>query len=376
MTEPASPPVAFADRRVVLCVGPGGVGKTTTAAALALTAARSGRRVAVVTIDPSRRLAQALGLTTADAPDQPLVPVWEGADGRGGRLDALLLDTKTVFDHIVQSCASSPQAAAALLRNPIYRATSEHLGGALEYAAMARLQMLYAEGTHDLIVLDTPPTANALEFLEAPRRIAELIDNPAGRILLGTGRLGGTILGLGAAVFMRALQTIGGGEFVADLGAFLREFADVVAEFHRRGGSFDDLLKSKQTGVVLTTAATEFSVREARDFLRVLVHAGLHLEGVVLNRVDPELPEPPELEELSRVLADSGQAGADALAGRMLEVYADARAQGDRARRARAELAEAFPGLKVWTAERRSPPPEGVDDLVDLGDELFAADLA
>ncbi len=368
MAESTSTREGFDARRVVLCVGPGGVGKTTTAAALALTAARAGRRVAVVTIDPSRRLAQALGLTTADAPDQPLVPVWNEPSGGPGRLDALLLDTKTVFDHIVRSCASSTAAAESLLANPIYRATSEHLGGALEYAAMARLQMLYAERSHDLIVLDTPPTANALEFLQAPRRIAELIDNPAGRILLGTGRLGGTILGLGASVFMRALQTIGGGQFVSDLGAFLREFADVVSEFHRRGGSFDDLLRTHETGVVLTTAATEFSVREARDFLRVLVDAGLHLEGVVLNRVDPELVLAPTAGELRQALGDRCDA---ALAERILEVYEDARAQGARARRARAELDVAFPGLRVWTAARRSPPPEGVDDLVDLGDEMF-----
>jgi len=374
MAEQASTTTPFANRSILLCVGPGGVGKTTSAAALALAAARSGRTVAVVTIDPSLRLAQALGVDQALAEAGALTTVWKAEDGGPGRLDALLLDAKSVFDSIVESCAKTPQQARELLRNEIYIATSERLGGAIEYAAMARLQLLYAEGKHDLIVLDTPPTANAIDFLEAPQRIREFIDNPASKVLLGTAGIGARLLGLGASVFLRALARIGGNEFVRDLGVFLRDFADVVAEFTRRGGSFEDLLKTQKAGAILTTAATEFSTREAIEFLKVLRDQGINIEGVVLNRVDPPLPVPPDRDEVRAGLREyvGDEAAEDPeLVDHIIDAYLGVRAQGSRAERSRAALTEAFPGLHVWTALRRSPPPERLDALVALGDELF-----
>ena len=148
--------------QVLLCMGPGGVGKTTCAAALALAEAARGRRVVVVTIDPSYRLAQALGISSDGDAAGTLKSV-ELPEGQGA-LDALLLDSSAVFDAVVRAGATSEAAASAMLENSIYQATSRYLGGALEYAAMARLQMLYEEARHDLIVLDTPPAANALEF--------------------------------------------------------------------------------------------------------------------------------------------------------------------------------------------------------------------
>ena len=373
---PSTPP--YERREVVVSVGPGGVGKTTCAAAMALAAARAGKRVVVVTIDPSRRLAQALGVDQSQHEPGTVVAV-EHRDaqdpaGGPGSLDALLLDPKDVFDGIVRECASSPEAGARLLHNRIYRATSEHLGGALEYAAMARLQMLHASGDYDLIVLDTPPTANAVEFLGAPRRIRELIDNPAAKVFLGGGRLGGTILNLGANVFMRALRTIGGADFIGELADFLREFSDVVSEFQRRGGSFEELLTSSRTGVVLTTAPTEFSVREGVEFLRVLQEQGLHVDGVVLNRMEPSLPEAPPVDAVAARLAEATKPEvAQELAAHARAAYEDARAQGERARQAKANLAKAFPGLRLWVAARRSPPPDGLEDLRALGDELFGA---
>ena len=228
----------FAGREVVLCVGPGGVGKTTTAASIALHAAREGRKVVVVTIDPSRRLGQALGIDTGSGTGGEVVPVLTPAR-HGAHLDALLLDSASVFDAIVHACAKTPDAARRITSSRMYGAMAQSLGGALEYAAMARVQMLHAAGEHDLIVLDTPPTANALDFLDAPKRIHEVVDNPAAKLVVGTGKVGGKILGLGGAVLMRTLTAIGGGDFLRDLGEFLRDFADVIAEFNRRGGDFD-----------------------------------------------------------------------------------------------------------------------------------------
>lgn len=361
---------AFAGRRVLLCVGPGGVGKTTCAAALALTAAEAGRRVCVVTIDPSRRLAQALGLD-AQAIDGRVVPVLPQADAV---LDALLLDSARVFDEIVRVCAKDTTAANAILVNPIYRATAKRLGGALEYAAMARLQMLHADDRYDLVVLDTPPTANAIQFLEAPGRVQELVDNPAAKLLTGATKIGGKILGLGTGVLMSTLERVGGGSFIGDLGAFMRDFAGVIAEFHRRAGDVDALLQSRETGVVLTTSATAFSVREATAFIDTLVEGGLHVDGVLLNRYDTPLPAAPDLDPLrDLVAARTGESGAglDRAMDRVDEIYAQARAQGAGARAAHEALSRRFGPLPVWIAKRRDPPPEDLAALRALGRELF-----
>lgn len=369
-STPVSSLAAFAGRRVLLCVGPGGVGKTTCAAALALTAAEAGRRVCVVTIDPSRRLAQALGLD-ARAIGGRVVPV---LDEPGVVLDALLLDSRRVFDEIVRVCAKDADAANSVLLNPIYQATARRLGGALEYAAMARLQMLHADEHYDLVVLDTPPTANAITFLEAPGRIRELVDNPAAKLLTGATKIGGKILGLGTPVLMNTLERIGGGSFMGDLGAFLRDFASVIAEFHRRAGDVDVLLQSPETGVVLTTSATSFSVREATAFIDTLVERRLHVDGVLLNRYDEPLPPVPDLAPLrAHVAARTGTEGAalDRAMARVAETYEHARAQGAGARAARLALERRFGALPVWLAKRRDPPPEDLAALRALGRELF-----
>lgn len=367
MAENASTPV-FPARTLVLCVGPGGVGKTTCAAALALTAARdgSGRKVAVVTIDPSRRLAQALGLE--DKPTGELVAVLEpGRDG--GHLDALILDGASVFDTIVRTCASDRETIDRILASRMYQATARRLSGALEFAAMARVQMLVDAGRHDLIVLDTPPTANAMDFLEAPRRVRELISNPGARLLAGTGRIGSKILGLGGAVFSKTLERMGGGAFIGDLGAFLREFATVLEEFQRRGGDFEQFLRSEATGVLVVTTASTFSVREANAFLDQLADYGLHIDAAVLNRADPPLPAAPEREIFDAAAAARGYEAQTI--ERMWAAYAGSVALGERSQRSIAALRDAHPDLRVWPALRRGDPPDSVPELMAFGRAIF-----
>jgi anion-transporting ArsA/GET3 family ATPase len=352
----------FGDRRLVLCVGPGGVGKTTCAAALGLHAAAAGRKVVVVTIDPSRRLAQALGFETSSPGE--LVPV---VREEGVHLDALVLDGARVFDSIVQSNASSPETAEKILSSRMYQATARRLSGALEFAAMARVQMLVDAGEHDLIVLDTPPTANALDFLEAPSRVRELIDNPGARLLAGTGRLGARILGLGSSMLSKTLERVAGGQFLGDVGAFLREFAEVLEEFHRRGGDFEQLLRSRATGVLLVTTASSFSVREAEEFLSQLAEYGLRIDAVVLNRIDSELPEPPPRERLEAAL----DAQTRAQAGRIWTAYAGARALAARTRRSIEAINASREDLRVYTASRHRDPPDTLPELRRLGAEIF-----
>ncbi len=365
-------PLAFAAaRRVVLCVGPGGVGKTTCAAALALGSAQRGRKVLVVTIDPSRRLAQALGFHAglhASIDDGKPVPVALPPGGApGGSLDALWLATEHVFAELVRTYAADTAAAEAILHNPIYTAMARNLGGALEYAAMAKLQLLHAARHYDLIVLDTPPTANAIDFLSAPERIHELATNPAARLLTGGGRLGARLLGIGNSLVLRTLSTLAGSSFITELGAFLRDFSSVLAAFQSRAGDFQSLLRSPETGVVLATSASPFSVREALDFLAVLHTRGLRVDAVVLNRVLPPFPAAPAADVLQRALAEQVEAPAlpDSLR-RVSATYAGLSAQGQQAAQARAAFVQAYPALPLWLLPQREPPPTSLTDLQEL----------
>jgi anion-transporting ArsA/GET3 family ATPase len=358
-------------RKVLLCVGPGGVGKTTVAAALALAAAQAGRKVIVVTIDPSRRLAQALGLGRDTSEGSPVVHV-PGSDALGHPLDCLLLDTRRVFDQIVRGYSKSADAAQRMLENPIYLATVQHLGGALEYAAIARVHMLVSEGAHDLIVLDTPPTANAVEFLEAPARIDEILNNPAAKFLAASGRMSVKFLGLASNMMLKAFEAIGGGPFIGQLGRFLADFGIVLAEFQRRAGDVAALLTSKDTGVVIATAATDFSLREAKGLVETLRSRRMRIDGIVLNRVDPPIAPLPSPAVLRSTIASQVPASLleSTLAG-IESTYSGARAQSERARRVQHDLERSYPELSVCTVERMHPPPIALDELLAMGRTLL-----
>jgi anion-transporting ArsA/GET3 family ATPase len=350
-----------------LCVGPGGVGKTTIAAAVALRAATLGRRTIVVTVDPARRLAQALGL--ADAKSGEVVPVLRG---ERGHLDALLLDSARVFDRIVRSCAANDEAARRILESRLYEATARRLGGALEYAATACVQMLHDAGDHEFIVLDTPPTANALDLLAAPRRLEALVTNPVARFAAGSGRLGARAVGFGGRFVLDGLAKIGGGDFLRELGAFVRDFAGVLEEFHRRGMDFGRIVRAPTTGTLLVTTASEFSAREARVFLDTLASQHLAIEGAVLNRVDPAVAEGIAREQLvARAQARLGRALAPDEVEALDRAYVDALRLAERTRSAWTTLREGDPGLRVWACRRRVETPEDQEALAALGDELF-----
>jgi anion-transporting ArsA/GET3 family ATPase len=238
---------------------------------------------------------------------------------------------------------------------------------------MARVQMLHDAGEHDLIVLDTPPTANAIDFLEAPKQVRELIDNPGARLLAGTGRVSAKLLGIGGAVLGKTLATLGGGEFIGDLGAFLREFAEVLGEFHRRGGDFEKLLRSPATGVLLVTTASPFSVREAREFLDQLAAYGLRIDAVLLNRTDPLVSDPPPRERVEQAVfaqlgeGDTGRRAAE----RIWNTYSGLHELGHRTRRSIAAIAQTRPDVQIWTAPRHIDPPDELPELERLGLEIF-----
>jgi anion-transporting ArsA/GET3 family ATPase len=287
-----------ASRHIVVCCGSGGVGKTTAAAALALEGARLGRNAVVVTIDPAKRLANALGLDslsdTAHEIDRALWDPKEEAPA-GGRLSALMLDAKSTFDHLVTKYAADPGQGQRILENRFYRNLSSVLSGTQEYMAMEKLHELHEEGGFELIVVDTPPTRHALDFLDAPQRLTRLLDNRLFRLVMAPTRATFRVANLALRAFFRTVARIIGTEVVDDLVLFFRAFEGMEEGFRQRAAAVRDLLAADETAFVLVTSPGRDSVSEAGYFARRLRRGGLTVDGLVVNRVHPsfgtEVPE-------------------------------------------------------------------------------------
>jgi anion-transporting ArsA/GET3 family ATPase len=283
------------ERRIVVCVGSGGVGKTTTAASFGLAAARRGKRTLVLTIDPARRLANSLGLATLGHQVQQIDPalVRQGAPSATGELWAMMLDQKQAFDEVVARHAKDPAAVKRILANPVYAQISGSLAGAQEYAAMAQLHEFDKSGTWDTIIVDTPPTAHALDFLDAPRKLSEAIDSPAidwFRKLQGEGGSRWSIVGKSGAFILKRLAKFVGSKFIADLGVFFTEFNDILGGFRQRAEETFALLRQPRVGFVLVASPEPMAVREALAFHARLAQAGMPFIGFVINKVHPFRP--------------------------------------------------------------------------------------
>ncbi|MDQ3296017.1 MAG: AAA family ATPase [Myxococcota bacterium] len=283
------------ERRILVCVGSGGVGKTTTAAALALAAARRGKRTLVLTIDPARRLANSLGLESLGHQVQQVDPalIRPGAQSDRGELHAMMLDQKQAFDEVVSRHAKDPAAVQRILANPVYAQISGSLAGAQEYAAMAKLHDFDRSGQWDLIVVDTPPTAHALDFLDAPRKLSEAIDSPAiewFRKLQGQGGSRWSLVGKTGAFVLKRLAKFVGSKFIEDLGVFFTEFNDILGGFRQRAEETFALLRQPRVGFVLVASPEPMAVHEAIAFHERLVTAGMPFVGFVVNKLIPSRP--------------------------------------------------------------------------------------
>jgi anion-transporting ArsA/GET3 family ATPase len=309
-----------AEQPIIVCCGSGGVGKTTTAAVLALAGARQGRNAVVVTIDPAKRLANALGLdalsNTAHEIDREL---WD-ADGTappGGRLSALMLDTKSTFDHLVLKYAVDETQGQRILDNTFYRNVSGALSGTQEYMAMEKLHELHDEGGYDLIVIDTPPTRNALDFLDAPARLTRLLNNKVFRLVMAPTRASFRVANFALQAFFRTVAKVIGKEVVEDLVLFFQAFEGMEDGFRVRATRVMQLLSDRRTAFVLVTAPARDAVAEAGYFAGRLYESGLRVNGVVVNRIHPEFsagaPEP---------VRNGGSDGGSA-ARRLHELYAN-----------------------------------------------------
>jgi anion-transporting ArsA/GET3 family ATPase len=272
-----------AARSVVVCCGPGGVGKTTTAAVVALEGAMRGRRAVVVTIDPARRLADALGLESLS--DEPRL-----IDSKGrwdGELWALMLDTKSTFDMLVSKYAGGPEQAEAILSNRFYRNISGALSGTQEYMAMEKLFELHDQKRFDLIVVDTPPTRNALDFIDAPRRLTRFLENRVFRLLMLPARAGLRIVNAAAQPLLRTVSKVIGVQVVQDAVAFFQAFEGMEDGFRDRAQRVLELLSEPSTAFVLVSSPRRDAVEEADFFARKLLEANISVQALVVNRMHP-----------------------------------------------------------------------------------------
>lgn len=277
-----------ATAEVIVCCGSGGVGKTTTAAALGLQAARLGRRAVVVTIDPAKRLADALGVPAGLSNDPTRLPA-EGS----GELWALMLDAASTFDGLVRSNAADAEQAERILANGFYRNVAGKLSGTQEYMAAERLHALHLDPRFDVVVVDTPPTRNALDFLDAPGTISRFIDHPLFKLLMVPTRRGLKVLNVAAQPVLRTIGKVVGGEVLADAIAFFQAFAGMETGFRQRADDVMALLRSDATKFVLVASPRADTVEEARFFADRLAASGLGVAATVVNRATPAFGAPP-----------------------------------------------------------------------------------
>ncbi len=296
--------------RVVVACGTGGVGKTSVAAATGLVAARAGRRVVVLTIDPARRLADAMGVATTIGND----PVRVDVDAPG-ELWIAMLDVRATFDGLVRSTSTTPERAQGILDNPFYKSLSSSLSGTRDYMAAERLYELSTDERFDLVVVDTPPSRNALDFLESPERLARFLRHPIVRLLVAPGRGGLRVANLAAQPILKLVSGVVGSAALGGAIDFLRAFEGMEQEFTRRALEVASLLRGDDAAFVVVTAPQRDALREAAHFVDELARLRVPLRAVVANRMPPDFGGSGSAGEAALASSTSGD---EAIAHRLL----------------------------------------------------------
>ncbi|MER5390801.1 ArsA family ATPase [Saccharopolyspora sp. NPDC002686] len=369
MSEPMRPSQVDVDAllddpstHVIVCCGSGGVGKTTTAAALAVRAAERGRKTAVLTIDPARRLAQALGLR--ELGNQPKQVVVEGFDPAGD-LNAMMLDMRRTFDDMVLAHAGQ-ERAEQILNNPFYQTISTSFSGTQEYMAMEKLGQLSASGQWDLIVVDTPPSRSALDFLDAPQRLSTVLDGRLIKMLSSPARVGGKglrkIVGAGFGIFAKAVSTIIGGQLLADAARFVQAFDSTFGGFRERAEQTYRLLRSPGTAFLVVAAPEPDALREASYFVERLAGEQMPLVGLVANRTHPVFAGLAGA-RATAVAEEVESDGSAPMASAALRVHADRVAIAEREKRLLARFTRAHPDVALVGVPAL---PSDVHDLAGL----------
>jgi anion-transporting ArsA/GET3 family ATPase len=360
--------------RIVVCCGSGGVGKTTTAAAIALRAAEAGRKVVVLTIDPARRLAQSMGLSELDNVPREVSDV---DTSKGGELHAMMLDMKRTFDEIV-AAHSPPERAEQIFANPFYQSLSSSFAGTQEYMAMEKLSQLRARDEWELIVVDTPPSRSALDFLDAPQRLGRFLDGRMLRLLLAPARAGGRayfkVVGASISLFTRVLTRIIGTDVLRDLSAFVGALETMFGGFRERAQKTYELLKTPGTAFVVVASPEPDALREASYFVDRLSAESMPLAGLVLNRV--RLSAAPALSaERADVAADAlAETGDHPLAEAVLRVHADRAQLAAHDRRMRDRFTSAHPDVALVDVPALATDVHDLDGLRAVARSLFGAD--
>jgi anion-transporting ArsA/GET3 family ATPase len=360
---------------IIVCCGSGGVGKTTTSAALALRAAERGRRVVVLTIDPARRLAQSLGIESLDNTPRPVADA--GRDG--GSLDAMMLDMKRTFDEVVESQAT-PEKARQILENPFYVALSSSFAGTQEYMAMEKLGQLQrdarAAGTYDLIVVDTPPSRSALDFLDAPERLSSFLDGRFVRLLLAPARGPAKLMTAGLGLVTGALSKVLGGQFLTDLQTFVAALDTVFGGFRARAQQTYALLQAPGTAFLVVAAPEPDALREAEYFVERLSEDRMPLAGLVVNRATPAAPGDLSAEEALAAAARLRRSGASPtapLTAGLLRLHADRARLVEREAVLRARFAAAHPSVATAVVPALAGDVHDLDGLRTVGELLAGA---
>src|SRR4051812_16632990 len=367
---------------IIVCCGSGGVGKTTTSAALALRAAERGRKVVVLTIDPARRLGQSMGIETLDNTPRPVVGLRTNAKGnrQGGSLDAMMLDMKRTFDEVVESQAT-PEKARQILENPFYIALSSSFAGTQEYMAMEKLGQLQRDarekGTYDLIVVDTPPSRSALDFLDAPERLSSFLDGRFVRMLLAPARGPARIMTAGLGLVTGALSKILGGQFIGDLQTFVAALDTVFGGFRARAQQTYALLQAPGTAFLVVAAPEPDALREAAYFVERLGEERMPLAGLVVNRASPaalgSLSADEAMAAAARLRREPPSETAPLTAG-LLRLHADRERMVEREAVLRARFAAAPPSVATAVVPALAGDVHDLVGLRQVGDLLAEQD--
>ncbi len=307
--------IVLRDAEIIVSCGSGGVGKTTAAAAIAMHAAALGKRVVVVTIDPARRLADALGLADGLSNEPTRVHLDLGPNAEeSGELWAMMLDPATTFDGLVHQYAETPERAERILANAFYHNIAGALSGTQEYMAAEKLYQLHRDHRFDLVVVDTPPTRNALDFLDAPATLTRFINHRLFRLLMLPARKGLKVLNVAAQPVLRSIGKVVGGDVLADAIAFFQAFEGMETGFRDRADSVSELLHSSITHYVLVASARHDTVEEARYFAARLADSKLSVAAVIVNRLQPRFGDA-TAEQALTAAATAETAGDHNLAG-------------------------------------------------------------
>jgi anion-transporting ArsA/GET3 family ATPase len=360
---------------VIVCCGSGGVGKTTTAAVLGLEAARRGRRAVVVTIDPARRLADALGLEGGLASEPQRIELdqrhctdlTDGADG--GELWAMMLDTAATFDGLVRRHADSDEQIERILSNPFYRNIAGALSGTQEYMAAETLHDLHGDDRFDLVVVDTPPSRNALDFLEAPGVLARFLDHRLFRLLMLPTRGGLKVIGTATQPVLRAIGKVVGSDVLADSVAFFQAFAGMETGFRERADDVVRLIRAPETSFVVVAAPRHDTIDEAVWFAKQLDEQGVGVTTAIVNRTHPEFGEGSAGEAAGA--ADDARAGDHELLGVLWENVATLRSMRDLELDVIAPLADIVGGERLVVLPLLDGDVHDLDGLWLIAAHLF-----